>query len=107
MNQTFFFHTGVEVIRMEIPLPITHENEIVEAYAKVIDQSPEIKLAIIDHITSPTAILIPINKLVELCHQKGILVLVDAAHAPGQLKLDLENLGADYYTGKICCHQLQ
>ena len=102
LNQSISdFPTGVEVIRMEIPLPITHENEVVEVYAKVIDQSPEIKLAIIDHITSPSAIVIPVQKLVELCHQKGILVLVDAAHTPGQLKLDLEKLGADYYTGKI------
>ena len=69
----------------------------------------------IDHISSPSAIVFPIAKLAKELHKLGVLLLVDGAHAPGQvrhilewlhgfffqLELDLENLGADFYTGLV------
>ncbi|XP_072014615.1 uncharacterized protein [Amphiura filiformis] len=91
----------IEVIRMDIPMPIQDEDEVVQAYAKVIKKSPQIKLAIIDHITSVSAIILPVHRLVDLCHKNGILALIDGAHCPGQLHLDLEKLRADYYVGNL------
>ena len=71
--------------------------------------TPRIKLAIIDHITSPTATLIDPLPFVQRCHANGTAVLIDGAHAPGMLALDVEQLGADFYAGvfhKWCCAPL-
>lgn len=63
---------------------------------------PNIKLAIIDHISSASAILFPIKKIIEALKPFGILILIDGAHAPGQVpELGLEDLGADFYTGTL------
>jgi isopenicillin-N epimerase len=71
--------------------------------------TPRTKLAIIDHITSPTATLIDPLPFVQRCHANGTVVLIDGAHAPGMLALDVEQLGADFYAGvfhKWCCAPL-
>jgi isopenicillin-N epimerase len=68
--------------------------------------TPRTKLAIIDHITSPTATLIDPTPMVQRCHANGTAVLVDGAHAPGMLALDVKQYGADFYAGvfhKWCC----
>ena len=60
-----------------------------------------IKLVIIDHISSPSALVFPVKDIVQQLHDLGVAVLVDGAHAPGQLNLDLEDIGADFYTGNL------
>ena len=52
-----------------------------------------------DHITSPTALVFPLKKMIEECRKRGVLVLVDGAHAPGQMEINLEELRPDFYTG--------
>jgi isopenicillin-N epimerase len=61
------------------------------------------KLLLIDHVSSPTAVVFPMESIVKEMRSRGIETLVDGAHAPGMLPLDLENLGAEYYTGN--CHK--
>ena len=57
--------------------------------------------ALIDHISSPTATLMPVAALVAACHAAGASVMVDGAHAPGMLPLAVSALGADWYTGNL------
>jgi isopenicillin-N epimerase len=81
------------------------------AITRAMDQTltARTKLAIIDHITSPTAALIDPVPIVQRCHANGTVVLVDGAHAPGMLALDVEQCGADFYAGafhKWCCAPL-
>ena len=57
-------------------------------------------LSISDVLSSPTATVFPVAELIALCRKKGILTLLDAAHMPGQLAMDIEKLGADFLTGK-------
>ena len=54
-----------------------------------------------DHITSSTALVFPLKKMIEECRKRGVLVLVDGAHAPGQMEINLEELRPDFYTGNF------
>ena len=52
-----------------------------------------------DHITSPAAVAMPVKEIVRVCRERGVMVMVDAAHAPGQLPLDVKDIGAQFLTG--------
>lgn len=89
--------TGAVVAEAELPWPRPDAAAILEVVSAAL--SPRTRLAVLDHITSQSALETPIAELVTLCHARGVRVLVDGAHAPGQVPLDLTSIGADWYTG--------
>ena len=93
--------SGAAIVEVPIPLPVTNEDEIIARVAARL--SARTRLAIFDHIASHSAILMPVERLVRLAQASGAEVLVDGAHAPGQIPLDLPAIGADYYVGN--CHK--
>ena len=76
-------------------------SEIVQHYERVLQENPSIKIAIVDAITSVSAVKLPFKRITKVCHKHNVLVLVDGAHAPGQIPLDLERLGADFFVGRL------
>jgi isopenicillin-N epimerase len=92
---------GARVVEAAVPFPLDDPARIVAAVGDKL--GPRTRLAIIDHVTSPTAINCPVRELTALCHAAGALVLVDGAHGPGMLSLDVPSIGADWYTGN--CHK--
>ncbi|MCU0544485.1 MAG: aminotransferase class V-fold PLP-dependent enzyme [Oscillatoriaceae cyanobacterium Prado104] len=92
---------GAQVIVAQIPFPIESPEQIIEAIIKQV--SPRTKLALLDHIVSQTGLIFPIQRLVKELANCGVDVLVDGAHAPGMLALNLDEIGAAFYTGN--CHK--
>jgi isopenicillin-N epimerase len=89
--------SGARVVTATLPFPCPDEERIVEA---VLDcASARTRVALIDHVTSPTALILPVRRLVRELEARGIDTLIDGAHAPGMVRLDLAELGAAYYTG--------
>ena len=93
--------TGAHIVQAAVPFPDPTEDALVAAVEGVL--TPETKLAVLDHITSGSAIVLPMQRIVAACHAAGVKVLVDGAHAPGQIDLDLQAIGADWYVGN--CHK--
>jgi isopenicillin-N epimerase len=88
---------GAKVVVVHIPIPIRSEEDVMNAVMHRV--TPRTKLALLDHVTSPTALVFPIARLVRELQGRGIDCLIDGAHAPGMVDLDLAELGAAYYTG--------
>jgi isopenicillin-N epimerase len=90
---------GAEIAVARLPFPLEDAEEIVDAVLACV--TPKTRLALLDHITSPAGILLPIERLVRELDARGVDTLIDGAHAPGMVALDLAKLGAAYYTGNL------
>lgn len=93
--------SGARMVEVAVAFPRPDDADVLAGLAAAI--SGRTRLAVLDHITSSTALLLPIGEMIALCHGRGVKVLVDGAHAPGQVALDLSALGADWYVGN--CHK--
>ena len=96
---------GWHLRQVAVPLPLQDPLELVEAF--VAAWSPATRVLLLDHITSPGALVLPLAALIKLGRERGAVVLVDGAHGPGSVPLDLEALCPDAYVGNLhkwlCC----
>lgn len=88
---------GAKVVALDLPFPVSGPEPVIEAIEQAV--TPRTRLAIIDHVTSPTGLVLPVQTLVQSLKERGVETLVDGAHALGMLPLDLPKIGAAYYTG--------
>ncbi len=90
---------GAKVVAVKVPFPIQSPNQVVDAVLRgVTDRT---RLALIDHVTSITGLVLPISSIVRALRERGVETLVDGAHAPGMLELDIEGIGAGYYAANF------
>lgn len=104
MDRTWRFvcnKTGARYLHRPIRLPVTSHEEFVEAFWA--GTTERTRAIFISHITSPTALIFPVQEICRRAREAGLLSVVDGAHAPGQIPLNLAELGADLYTG--ACHK--
>src|SRR5262249_5801924 len=90
---------GAKLVTARVPFPLRSTDEIVEAILREV--TPRTRLAMIDHATSDTALIFPIERLVRELAALGVETLVDGAHAPGTVPLNLEQLRPAYFTGNL------
>ncbi|MBD2597840.1 penicillin epimerase [Nostoc sp. MBR 210] len=93
--------TGARVVVAQIPFPVESPQQIITAVLEQI--SPKTRLALLDHITSQTGLIFPIAQLVKELQARSVETLIDGAHAPGMISLNMQEIGATYYTGN--CHK--
>jgi isopenicillin-N epimerase len=93
--------TGARVVAVPVPFPVSGPEEV--AAVVLAAATSRTRLALLDHVTSPTGLVLPAAELIAELAARGIDTLLDAAHAPGMLPLDLRALGAAYVTGN--CHK--
>lgn len=90
---------GFTYINQPIPVPVSAPQDVVEALWRGV--TPRTRVIFLSHITSPTALILPVAQICARARQAGILTVIDGAHAPGQIPLALDDLGADFYTGNL------
>jgi isopenicillin-N epimerase len=92
---------GARTVEVDVPFPHPDENLLLARLDAAI--GPRARLAILDHVTSPSALTLPVAAMVRICRDRSVPVIVDGAHAPGQLSLDIAQIDADWYVGN--CHK--
>ncbi|MFV9505387.1 MAG: aminotransferase class V-fold PLP-dependent enzyme [Oscillochloridaceae bacterium umkhey_bin13] len=104
VNRTWQFicaRAGAIYRQATLPMPLEDSARVIEALWQQV--TPRTRMIVVSHITSPTALILPVAAICARARAEGILTLVDGAHAPGQIALDLTDIGADFYTGN--CHK--
>lgn len=101
VRQTLAFsagRTGARLVVVDVAFPLSDPSEVTAAVLAAV--GPRTKLVVIDHISSPTGLVFPVADIVSALEPE-VPVLVDGAHGPGQVSLDLVALGASWYTGNL------
>lgn len=91
--------SGFKYINQRVSLPVKSVDQWVQEFWDAVN--PNTRVIFLSHITSPTAMIFPVEEICRRARQQGILTVIDGAHAPGQLDLALGTLGADFYTGNL------
>lgn len=104
--QAYVTRAGGSVVQVELPFPVSSKEEIINAFRIGLQRGKQngktVRLAIIDHITSMPSIVLPVKDLVSICREEGVeRVFVDAAHAIGSVKIDVKDIGADFYVSNL------
>jgi isopenicillin-N epimerase len=93
--------TGARLVTVNIPMPVRHDEDVLTAFGAHF--TARTRLLILDHIVSPAGLVMPVRRLASLAHGKNVRVLVDGAHAPGNVPLNVTRTGADWYVAN--CHK--
>lgn len=92
---------GASYLRQPLPLPLASQDEVLERFWEGV--TFRTKVIFLSHLSSPTAMQFPVKEICRRARLAGIRTVIDGAHAPGQIPLDLERIGADFYAGN--CHK--
>jgi isopenicillin-N epimerase len=93
--------SGARYVRAPTPLPLSNQSELVDALFA--NASERTRVVYVSHVTSETALVLPVAEIVARARELGLVTIVDGAHAPAQVPADLAELGADFYSGN--CHK--
>lgn len=90
---------GFKYINQSITVPVESEQAVIDQLWQAV--TPQTRVIFLSHITSPTALILPVEQICRRARAQGIITIIDGAHAPGQIPLNLDALGADFYSGNL------
>lgn len=93
--------TGAEIVVAKVPMPLETEGQFTDAL--IASMTDRTRVLFLSHITSATALVFPIERAIAEARRRGIISVIDGAHAPGHIPLALDTLGVDFYAGN--CHK--
>ena len=91
--------TGARVVTLALPFPATTPEKVIAAFESAV--TSRTRLAVVDHVTAPSGLVLPVAEIAARLRARGVAVLVDGAHALGALPVDIPGLGVDFYTGNL------
>lgn len=92
-------HVGGKFVTVEVGFPVSDASEIERAVLGAVTERT--RLVLLSHVTSPTGLVMPVKRIVDALNARGVDTLVDGAHAPGSVELDVRSIGCAYYTGNF------
>ena len=92
---------GLTIRQQTVSIPVTTREKFVEEFWSGVNKKT--RVIFISHITSSTALIFPVEEICTLAHESGIITIIDGAHVPGHIPLDISSLNCDFYTG--ACHK--
>jgi len=102
MNKTWSFYfknSGVKYVKQNITLPIQSKEQILEEFWK--GYTKNTKVVFINHISSITALIFPVKEIIQKAKELGLITIIDGAHVPGHIDLNISDLDPDFYTGTL------
>uniref|UniRef100_A0A0C9S8G0 TSA: Wollemia nobilis Ref_Wollemi_Transcript_11277_2292 transcribed RNA sequence n=1 Tax=Wollemia nobilis TaxID=56998 RepID=A0A0C9S8G0_9CONI len=104
--EAYAVRAGAHVIEVQLPFPVSSKEEIIDIFREAFKQSKtqckRIRVAVLDHVTSMPSMVLPVKELIRICREEGVdQVFVDGAHAIGNLGIDMQDIGADFYASNL------
>ena len=102
MDRTWHFYckkSGAKYVRQPITLPVVSKEQIIAEFWK--GYTSKTKVIFLNHISSSTALIFPVKEICDKAQELGLITIVDGAHVPGHIDLDLADLNPDFYTGTL------
>jgi len=90
---------NIKIVQQEVKLPLTTENEFIESIWRGV--TPKTKVIFLSHITSATGLIFPVEKIISMAKQKKIMTIIDGAHVPAHISLNIHKINCDFYTGAL------
>ena len=90
---------NIKIIQQEVKLPLTNENEFIESIWRGV--TPKTKVIFLSHITSATGLIFPVEKIISMAKQKKIMTIIDGAHVPAHIPLNIHKINCDFYAGAL------
>ena len=90
---------NIKIVQQEVKLPLTTENEFIESIWRGV--TPKTKVVFLSHITSATGLIFPVEKIISMAKQKKIMTIIDGAHVPAHISLNIHKINCDFYAGAL------
>ncbi|XP_021360718.1 L-cysteine desulfhydrase-like isoform X1 [Mizuhopecten yessoensis] len=100
-SQTLHHNKGVKTKVVNIDVPIQDNAQVVNLYQEALDNDPSVRVVVMEYIPCPCTVQLPVEEIIQLCQKRNVITVIDGAHAPGHIQLNLDKMEADFFTANF------